>query len=743
MSVVTERRYGGFAAAATTGLRTLVAGLVSGFLAIVLSIGFANLLLAGEMRVHTPVVVGMALFSTMVLNAVGALVSPIRGGISTFQEVPIVVMSSMAAAIVTNMAAMVPTETILATIVVACMVSTALAGLALFALGLFGLGGLIRFVPYPVVGGFLAGTGWLIFQGGLTVIVGAPVTGETLGVLLEGNTQLKIALALALVGVIVFLGTRSNDTVTVPLAIFAALVAYHIAIAIIGATPEQISAAGWLVPLPANGRLWPPLTAGDLHLVDWKEVGLSLVAFPGLIVVSVMALLMNATGIEFDRGRDGDLDRELRAVGLQNLAAAPTGGLMGYPAISLTILATRLGGINRGAPLVVAGLCAAALLLQDRVLGLMPTPLLGGLLAWIGGSLLAEWLVRSYRRLALGEYLIVALIFLVIAFVGFTWGILAGLAAAIVLFVIEYSRSDIVRTFVRGDAYHSNVEASEERHLALQEYGGAILIFRLQGFLFFGTADGLRRRIIAEIASTPPTPAGRFVLIDCHRVTGIDSSAVSSFARLGQIAARDGLVLVISGAGVAVRNALVRGEPPLADKPVRFAASIEEGLTWCENALLDRVAPHARSAAPAALAAILSGMTGDQASAQRLAAYFERAEFASGATVIEEGSPSNDIYILEAGRASVTMNGHGGSRVPLATLGPTAIVGEMAFARGKPRTARVQAEQETVAWRFTRADLVRLQQDAPDVAALFHQGLARILAERLARTDRLLAFLVD
>lgn len=743
MTVVSTRLQGNLAALTTSLVQTLGAGLFSGFLAIVLAIGFANLLLTGEMRVHTPVIVGMALFSVMVLNAIGALTSPIRGSVSTVQEVPIVVMSAMAATIVANMTGSASQETMLVTIIVSCAVSTALAGASLFALGLFGLGGLIRFVPYPVVGGFLAGTGWLIFQGGLTVITGAPVTPETLDILLDANTQWKVIPALALVAAVVFLGTRANNAISVPVAIFAALIVYHLAIVISGVSTDQISAAGWILPLPADGRLWPPLRPDDLHAVDWRQVVLSLAAFPGLIIVSVMALLMNATGIEFDRGRDGDLDRELRSVGLQKLAAAPTGGLMGYPAISLTILATRLGGMNRGAPLVVAGLCAAALLLQNAVLGLMPTPLLGGLLVWIGGSLIAEWLIGSYRRLAMGEYLIVALIFLVIAFVGFTWGILTGLVAAIALFVIEYSRADIVRTFVRGDTYHSNVEATEERHLALQEHGGAILVFRLQGYLFFGTADGLRRRIIAEIARTRPTLAGRFILIDCQRVTGIDSSAVSCFARLGQTAARDDVIVVFTGASAAVKNALLRGQPPLPEKSVRFESSVEQGLMWCENTLLDRVAPHTRTIAPTELAATLAGIIGDGASAERLAAYFERAEFDPGAVVIEEGSPSDDIYILQSGRATVTMNGHDGRPLPLATIGATAIVGEMAFSRGKPRAAEVRADHPTIAWRFTRTSLERLQQEAPEVAARFHQGLARILAERLARTDRLLAFLVD
>ena len=49
------------------------------------------------------------------------------------------------------------------------MVVTLATGVTFALLGVFRLGNLVRFVPYPVVGGFLAGTGWLLFKGGISV----------------------------------------------------------------------------------------------------------------------------------------------------------------------------------------------------------------------------------------------------------------------------------------------------------------------------------------------------------------------------------------------------------------------------------------------------------------------------------------------------------------------------------------------------------------------------------------------
>ena len=723
--------------------QTVVAGVVSGFLAIVLSIGFANLLLPGDMRVYTPVMVGMTLFSTMILNAVGALTSPIRGGVSVVQEVPIVAMASAATALAAGMAGAAAGDTIV-TLVVFFMATTTLSGAALLGLGIFRLGSLIRFVPYPVVGGFLAGTGWLILQGGLTVIIGGPLTLDALPSFMEPAVLVKCALGAAFIVVVVFLRSRSDGSLVVPAAILVAIMLYNLVTVAGGIAPATLRGAGWLVPLPAEGGLWPPLAPDDLARVDWMKIAGGIVSIPGIVAITAMALLMNAAAIELDRGDDIDLDRELRSVGIQNIVTGPSGGIAGFPSVSLTLLADRLGGQGRGVGLVVAGLCAAAIVFGEVVLGIVPTPLLGSLLVWIGGALLIEWLIGAYRRLARREYLIIVLIFLVIVVVGFTWGILAGLASAIVLFVVEYSRADIVRQFVRGDRYQSNFDGTAERREALRRHGGAILIYRLQGYLFFGTADGLRKRILADVEAAPDRPAARFVLIDFRRVTGIDSSAVLAFARFGQTAAKAGFTIIVAGGSPDAQAALERGATDAGGAtPLRFEDDADRALMSCENALLDAVAPAARNAGTQSVTSVLSHVLGNTADAERLAAYLERAEVAAGAVVIEEGAPSDDIYVFESGSAAVTMRGDGNAPMRLASIGPGAIVGEIAFYDGKPRSASVVTEEPAVVWRFSRTALARLRAEDPELAIRFHDALAAMLAERLTSTNRLVRYLAE
>ena len=219
------------------------------------------------------------------------------------------------------------------------------------------------------------------------------------------------------------------------------------------------------------------------------------IGVPAMIVVSIIAFLMNATGIELATTRDLDIDRELRVVGLMNLLAGAGGGTPGFHSFSLSLLATRLSPSSRVVGLMVAALSAAALIFRGPVLDAMPSFILGGMLTWVGLSQLIQWLVRSYRRVTIPEYLLILLIFVIIVGFNLAVGIFVGLIAAIVLFAVEYGRIDIVRHEMTGTDYQTGADSSLKRRERLQAHGDAILIIRLQGYLFFGTADGLRRRI--------------------------------------------------------------------------------------------------------------------------------------------------------------------------------------------------------------------------------------------------------
>jgi SulP family sulfate permease len=385
----------------------------------------------------------------------------------------------------------------------------------------------------------------------------------------------------------------------------------------------------------------------------------------------------------------------------------------------------------------VAALTLAAMIFGGILLDAVPALVLGGVLVWVGGGLMIEWLVLARRRMRPAEHAIVILIFASVVFIDFAVGVVVGLVAAMLLFAIEYGRVDVVRHELTGADFQSSLNAAEERRALLRRHGGAILILRLQGFLFFGTADMLRRRVQERVLAG----SLRFLLVDFRRVGGIDSSALQSFSRLVRIARARNVEIVLTGLSRPMQAAVAAG---FADRDLpRIEPDIEHGLKWCEDALLAPLRPDAADAAPTALEAMLDALTGSASIAGLIVPYWRRTLEGAGATVIAQGTACDDIFIVESGNASVVMEVPGDEPIRLAGVGPGAVIGEGAFYLREPRSASIVADGPLVVWRFTRDDLARLAEEAPAAAAAFHAGMATMLARRLIATNRLVRLLAD
>lgn len=721
----------------------VIAGVICGFLAIVQSVGFGMLLLSGEAQALVPTAIGMALFSTALMAAVAALTSSTPGVVAIAQGIPIAALAGPVAAIIATTGGSVAGEAVSATVVAAVALASITIGATAFLLGHFRLGLFIRFVPYPVIGGFLAGSGWLIFLGGVGVVAGHSLDMANIHLLADPSMLLRYAAAAAFLISVAFLQTRLRVNLVLPAVALAAIILFNLVKLLVGFPDTALRADGWLIAVADGGALWPPISPADIALIDWRAILAQALNLPTVIILTVIAVLMNATGIELHSRCDIDLDRELRSVGLQNLFGGAGGGMPGFHSVSLTALALRLGASNALVGFIVSAFCVAALVFGDVVLSLVPTPLLGGLLIWIGLALLIKWLVRSYTRLSLWEYLVIILIFSVIVFVSFATGILIGLIAAAILFVVEYGRVEIVRHVMTGKDYQSSNDTSEDRREVLRSVGDAILIVRLQGFLFFGTADRLRKRIQQRIEGHVGAPI-RYVIVDFHRVSGLDSSTVVSFTRLSQMTGSDGFILVLCGMSRLIGAAFERGGLEHGDKThVRFESDLDHGLEWCENALLSDVAPQVIGKDAVSVGDLLAEVIKDRRLVDALLPYLDRVEIATNEKLIEQGTPSDDIYFVEQGRAAVAFEAKGQPPVRVATVGRGSIVGEMAFYLGKPRSASVIAEAPLVAWRFSSDSLERLRAISPDVAIAFHRGMAGMLADRLSSTNQLVRLLAD
>ena len=160
-------------------LASVTAGVVIGVVEVVLAISFAALVFGGYLAQFLPDGIGLYLVAAAITLAIFAWRAGARGVVGGLQGTVVAVLAVVATT--TALHTFGSSNRAFVTVVAATMVVTVLTGIAFLVIGTFKRGNLIRFVPYPVVGGFLAGTGWLLLKGGIYVASGEEVHLSTIG----------------------------------------------------------------------------------------------------------------------------------------------------------------------------------------------------------------------------------------------------------------------------------------------------------------------------------------------------------------------------------------------------------------------------------------------------------------------------------------------------------------------------------------------------------------------------------
>jgi sulfate permease, SulP family len=709
---------------------TLTAGAVVGVVEVVFASSFAALLFGGRLSERIADGVGLNVGAAALVLVVVALQSGRAGVVGSTQDATAAVLAVVAGGIVARVA---DPATAFLTVVAVITVSSVLSGAILMLLGALRLGGLVRFIPYPVVGGFLAGTGWLLAKGSIEVMTGITPTLDTLGDLIASDAMVKIVPGVGL-GIALVASTRMiRGSLTIPTILASATLVFYAAVLMTGASIDDVEAGGWLLgPLP-DVALWHPWVPEALSGADWSAVAGEAGGIATVVLVGALALLLNASGIELALHKDLDLNRELRVGGTATTAVGFAGGIPGFHALSLTTLVQRLGADPRGSAFVAAGVCVLALAAGASLLALVPRVVLGGLLLFLGLEFLIEWLFDARKTMPRGERVIPWAIAAAIALWGLLPGVALGLVLAVVLFAVSYSRTDLVRQSFSAATFRSNVERPLGARRELRTLGAQVQILKLQGFVFFGTASSLLEQI--RTRALDPETALRFLILDFRRVTGLDSSAVLSFTKVVQLAGVAGFELILVSVPEEIRAQLSAGGILQDGLPVTVEADLDRGVQRAEDALLRAAAgDHAGRA---------GGIELPPDDIDALGRYLEPTQIAAGAVLIRQGDPSDELFLLDEGTLTVQLETATGEVVRLRRLSAGTVVGEIALYLGTPRTATVVADEACRLRRLTRAALETMERENPALAASLHRAFVRLMSERLSETLTTLQTLVD
>ncbi|MGD8856043.1 MAG: SulP family inorganic anion transporter [Chloroflexota bacterium] len=708
----------------------ITAGLVVAILEVVFAASLAALIFSGPLSEHVAAGIGLALFGGIVANLAVTLLGSLPGTVGGVQDAPAAILTVMAGAIVAAMPDGASGEAAFVTVAATIAITALLTGASLLAMGQFRLGNLVRFLPYPVVGGFLAGTGWLLFSGGLSMMTNLNITPADIPSFLQPDVLLMWLPGL-LWTIVAFVAMRRFDhPLLLPGLIILGIVLFYLAAWLAGLSTDGLVERGLLLGRVPSGQMWPPLAIADLQLVQWRLVLNQALSIATIIILSMVGVLLNASGLEVTFRRDVNLNQELRAAGAGNLVAGLGAGFVGFQQLSGSALAFGLKGASRWTGVITTAVCALFLLFGGAALFTFPKAILGGLILLVGLAFLYEWLAESWSRLPRQDYAIIVIIVLTTAVVGFLEAVILGLLIAVILFAVSYSWANVIRAEMSGATYHSRVTRSRQQQALLDQMAEHLAIFQLQGFIFFGTAHTISDRVRQRI-SGPDEEKPHYIILDFSRVSGLDSTASISFSKIVREAGRRDVSLAIAAPKPAIWQQLLRAGLCEPGDGFKSFSSLDKGVEWCEEQLLaasgaDELAP------PPPMSDQLAQILGDSDAAASLMRYMQRLEVDAGQRIISQGDPAETMYFVESGRVTAQLARRDGEPVRLQSMASGNVVGEIGFYLGGSRTADVVAEEASVIYRLSLSDLETIQTRDPKIASSLHHLVAILLAERVA-----------
>jgi SulP family sulfate permease len=715
-------------------------GLVGGAIDLPLTISFGILIYSGDLSQFASAGIGMMLFGALVMQLIVAISSSMPGMLAGPQDSPAAILGLAAVAISTQMVAATDAAKFI-TVVATVMLTSILSGILFLLMGGFKLSRFIRFIPYPVVGGFIAGTGLLLARGGVGVMLGTPLDMASLPLLVQTD-QLLLWVPGTIFAVLLVIATRRfKHVLTLPIMLTAAVIIFYVAVWLSGLTMAEVREMGWLLgPFP-QGALWRPLQLSLFSQVDWSVVAGQASNIAAAVVLSMVGLLLNTSALELIARKDIDMNRELLATGMANIAGGLGGSSVGFHYLGLSALPFRAGVFSRLVGVFAALVTGLVLLFGASLLSLIPTPVVGGLLLYLGLSFLVEWLYDAWFQLPHVDYLMVVIILAVVATVGFLAGVGVGIVIAIIVFVVNYSRINMVKNTLSGTTYRSNLERPPEHRFLLRRFGEQIYVLQLQGYIFFGTAQGLLTRVYERVQGLHEEPL-RHLLLDFQNVTALDSSAIFSFVRLKQFAESNGFRIVITDLDDVSKAQFARSGLTEQDGILRFFESLDYGMEWCEDEILKGEASNTIIRA-ASVNAQLRRVFSSPELIDRFTQYLDKQEIEAGQVLMRQGDVPDCMYFIDKGKVTAQLELGADKTIRLKSMGAGTMIGEAGLYLKQTRSATVIANEPSVVYRLSADALKQMEEDEPRLASKLHEWVARVLSERLGENNRTLEALLE
>ena len=626
-----------------------------------------------------------------------------------------------------------------ATILFLLSMISLLAGLLQILLGLVGIGRLIRFIPFPVVCGYLSGVGLVIIGGQIPKFLGVTGAAGLLDALSRPGAWMWQSMAVGGVVVLAMILTpRLTRAVPPPIVALLAGAATYVGLGYAGAVPLEVVGNSLLIgPIGATGesRLSDLFAARWHALLDLRLDTLGQIVVPAatlavLLSIDTLKTCVMIDALTFSHHRP---NRELIAQGTANMLSALVGGLPGAGTMGASLVNISAGA-RTGRSGAMAGLfSAAAYLLLMPVVAWVPVGALAGILMVVGFRMIDRHsLVFFFTHRTRLDFLVILVVILVAIFGNLIAASGTGVALAVLLFIREQTRSSVVRTRIEGN----EIFAKRARSWAMTEIkehrSSEVVVFELQGSLFFGTASQLQE------ALEPETQGRKYVVLSMRRVQSLDVTATHVLEQIkDRLEANDAYLIFCDipkdlPSGLKMKRFLKEtGVVRPTEKAMAFKR-LAEALEW-----IDGQHPGSLIAAPSEVAPLqdlaqmpfAADLPPD--SLLVLEGALSQRSLKAGKKFFKSDANGSELFIIRRGLVRVSLPTGKGEAYHLATSGPGEIFGGIGFIEAAGHKATATAIRDTDVYVLTRTDFDALIRPHPVLATAVLQAVAVSLADRL------------
>ena len=626
---------------------------------------------------------------------------------------------------------------------------TALLSALLQALyGLLKGGQLIKYIPFPVVSGYLSGVSLIIATGQLPKLLGLPKGTEFWHGLLTPNLWQWQGIMVGVITVTVML-IAPRLTQKIPATIIGLFVGILSYFALGLWMPHLLSLdANSLVvgAMPSGSSFLATVSerltfVADIQIADLRTVAYSAIALSVLLSIDTLKTCVILDTITKNRHNS---NRELLGQGLANLATFMAGGMSGSGTMGATLMNVSSGGRTILSGFIEGGLVVLALLVLSPLIAWVPISALAGILLVIAFRIF-DW--HAFRLLKHREtrldFMVIAAVVVVAESVGLISAAGTGVGLAILLFIRDQIRISVLRRRATLKEVSSKTYRLKSEDDLLQQHGDEASIIDLQGNLFFGTTDHLFTQLEDDLRTQ------KWLLFDMRRVQSLDYTATHLFAMMHDRLKEHGGALLFSG----MPSSLLGGQDfqrymtdvgLLDEGGIHIFEMRDDALEWMENRLLEASGwTEKTDQTPLEFKDIEILREMDEKTITALRQCVEERIVHAGEAIFSVGDSGDEIFLIRRGIVRILLPLKGGKYHHLATFSRGDYFGEMAFLDCKQRSANAIAKTECELYVLSRKKFnIRVYDNAVLGARVFAR-LASALSLRLRQTDSELSVLED